>query len=101
MLGAWAVAMESLEPAHHHPVTDAAIPGQPSPAGAPRFFGDRHLGDARQAGEFLGRLRMLALAILPGCQLRAKAREVLKCVVAKRRAQAEKGYRDQKAWHLG
>ena len=53
------------------------------------------------AGEFLGRLRMLALAILPGCRLRAKAREVLECVVTKRRAQAEKGYRDQKAWHLG
>lgn len=69
----------------------------------PPFFGDRHLAIHVMpifAGEFLGRL-MLALAILPGCQLRAKAREVLKCVVTKRRAQAEKGYRDQKAWHLG
>lgn len=93
-----------VAPAHHHPVTDAAIPGQSSPAGASRFCGDRHLAMHVMpifAGEFLGRLRILALAILPGCQLRAKACEVLQRVVTKRRAQAEKGYRDQKAWHLG
>ena len=52
------------------------------------------------AGEFLGRLLVVALAILPDCQLRAKAREALQRVVPKRRAQAEKRHRDQKARHF-
>ena len=43
---------------------------------------------------------MLALEVLPDCQLRAEAREFLKGVVAKCRAQAQKGYRDEKAWHF-
>src|SRR2546430_1668799 len=52
------------------------------------------------AGEFLGQLLVFALAILPNCQLRTKAREALQRVVPKRRAQAEKCHRDQKARHF-
>src|SRR2546430_9842200 len=37
------------------------------------------------AGEFLGQLLVFALAILPNCQLRTKAREALQRVVPKRR----------------
>ena len=47
------------------------------------------------AGEFLGPPLVFALEVLPDCQLRAEAREFLKGVVAKRRAQAQKGYRDE------
>ena len=53
------------------------------------------------AGKFLAQLLRFALAVLLAGQLRAKAHEVLQCVVAKRRAQAQKGYRDEKAWQVG
>jgi len=45
-------------------------------------------------------LLVSALAILPDCQLRAKAREALQRVVPERCAQAEKCHRDQKARHF-
>src|SRR5690349_8343805 len=58
----------------------------------------RRRKDARVTG---GRqLLVLALALLPGGHLRAKAREVLKRVVPKRRTEAEKRNRKQKAWHF-
>src|SRR5205085_3077867 len=67
----------------------------------PFFNTFRPFPSCRLAGKFLGRLLVFALTILPGGQLRAKAREVLQCVVPKGRAQAEKGYRGQKAWPFG
>jgi hypothetical protein len=68
----------------------------------PRFSVKRSISPAIHvtiifAGDFLGRLLVVALEILADCQLRAEAREFLKRVVAKRRAQAQKCYGDQKA----
>jgi len=68
----------------------------------PRFSVKRSISPAIHvttifAGDFLGRLPVVALEILADCQLRAEAREFLKRVVAKRRAQAQKCYGDQKA----
>lgn len=62
-----------------------------SDAGIPAWSG---FSQGLRGADLLGRFLVFALALWSGCEMRSETREVLKAVVTKRRAQAEKSYRD-------